>query len=99
MLTDTRESTSHVIAISHQIVQELEPKIHQFVGFGGSLFRPDEESVVLCDSGTSLCPSEGLVEVNKLQKERPQNSNQSLVPKFRVSHTSNQTTTRKITNR
>ena len=41
----------------------------------------------LCDSGTSLCPGNGLVGVNKPQKKGSPKANQSPVPKIRVSHT------------
>ena len=40
-----------------------------------------------CDSGTSLCPGDGLVGVNKPQKKGSPKANQSPVPKIRVSHT------------
>ena len=40
-----------------------------------------------CDSGTSLCPGNGLVGVDKPQKKGSPKANQSPVPKIRVSHT------------
>ena len=42
---------------------------------------------IYCDSGTSLCPGNGLVGVNKPQKKGSPKANQSPVPKIRVSHT------------
>ena len=42
---------------------------------------------IFCDSGTSLCPGNGLVGVNKPQKKGSPKANQSPVPKIRVSHT------------
>ena len=43
--------------------------------------------ITFCDSGTSLCPGNGLVGVNKPQKKGSPKANQSPVPKIRVSHT------------
>ena len=43
--------------------------------------------IYICDSGTSLCPGNGLVGVNKPQKKGSPKANQSPVPKIRVSHT------------
>ena len=49
--------------------------------------HPDYLLLSLCDSGTSLCPGNGLVGVNKPQKKGSPKANQSPVPKIRVSHT------------
>ena len=56
---------------------------------GRKLDRQDlgPEEKTKCDSGTSLCPGNGLAGVNKPQKKGSPKTNQSPVPKIRVSHT------------
>ena len=49
--------------------------------------KTELENITFCDSGTSLCPGNGLVGVNKPQKKGSPKANQSPVPKIRVSHT------------